>query len=106
MKVKVYVKINEINEIIEINSSLFIKDKTNFILIDEGIGVKYKFAQSQYLEKGLMDRYGRHNYKLVDGIVTEIPEEEKPELKPSITVKQRVEALENALLEIVLGGTE
>lgn len=108
MSIKVYVKTNEENIITQIESSIFLKDISNYIEIDSGNGSKFSHAQSQYLEKGLTDEYGRYNYKLIDGVVIEISEEEKPKtdiLQP-ITVEQRIEALENALLEMVLGGTE
>lgn len=108
MSIKVYVKINEENIITQIESSIFLKDTSNYIEIDSGNGSKFSHAQSQYLEKGLTDKYGRYNYKLIDGAVTEISEEEKPNVDTTqpITVEQRVEALENALLEMVLGGAE
>ena len=105
--IKVYVKINEENIITQIESSIFLSDITDFIEIDNGTGDKFVHAQSQYLKKGLTDKYGRYNYKLIDSVVVEIPEEEKPKLDATqpIMVEQRVEALENALLEMVLGGT-
>jgi hypothetical protein len=44
------------------------------------------------------------NYKLVDGALIELFEEEKPLILPEPTVKERIEAIEAALLEVVLGG--
>ena len=108
MSIKVYVKINEENIITQIVSSIFLKDTTGYIEIDRGSGSRFAHAQSQYLTKGLTDEHGRYNYKLIDGVVIEIPEEEKPtvDITQPITVEQRIEALENALLEMVLGGAE
>ena len=61
-KIKVLVKLNENNEIIQIGSSIFIND-TDFIEIDSGFGDKFSHAQSGYLDKSLTDEYGRFNYK-------------------------------------------
>ena len=70
--IKVYVRINANNEIIEVGSSIFIKDLTGWIEIDEGFGDKYAHAQSQYFDKPLMNEDGTYNYKYEDGKVIEI----------------------------------
>ena len=62
-KIKVYIKVNENNEIIEVNSEIFIDDLTGWIYIDEGYGDKYSHAQSQYFEKQLQNENGTYNYK-------------------------------------------
>ena len=79
--IKIYVKVNENNEIIDVGSSIFIKDLNGWIKIDEGFGDKYAHAQSQYLEKGLVDEQGRYNYKFVEGKVVEVEEAEKPTIE-------------------------
>lgn len=61
--IKVYVKTNANNEIIKIGSSMFIKDLTDWIEIDEGFGDKYVHAQSQYFDKPLMNEDRTYNYK-------------------------------------------
>lgn len=106
--IKVYVKINGNNEITRIASSVFLEDTEGWIEIDSGASDKYAHAQSQYLEKGLMDNQERYNYKLIDGNVIEILEEEKPviEVNKPITTEERIAALEAAMLEIIIGGTE
>ena len=107
--IKVYVKTNENNEITEIASSIFLEDTEGWIEVDEGQGGdRYAHAQSQYLTKGLTDNQGRFNYKLVDGEIVEIPEDEKPtiEITPQITNEERLSALEAAMLEMIMGGTE
>lgn len=63
-KIKVYVKVNENNEIIDVNSEIFISDLTGWTKIDEGYGDKYAHAQSQYFDKPLMDIEGNYNYHL------------------------------------------
>lgn len=70
--IKVYVKTNEENFITEIASSIFLQDTTGFIEIDSGRGDRFAHAQSQYLEKTLIDSQLRYNYQLVDGKVTEV----------------------------------
>ena len=82
-KIKVYAKLDENKVIKEINSSIFLKDITDYIEIDEGLGDKYSHAQSQYLEKGLIDERGRFNYKF-DGMLVELTEEEQENLFPSL----------------------
>lgn len=61
--IKVYVKINANNEIIDVGSSIFIKDLTGWMEIDSGFGDKYAHAQSQYFDKTLMNEDGTYNYK-------------------------------------------
>lgn len=104
-EIKVYVKTNENNEIIEINSSIFLADTTDYIEIDSGYGDKYAHAQGNYLDKPLADEQGRYNYKLVDGEVVEIAEEDKPiiEVIPQKSTEERLQEIEeelNALLGV------
>ena len=80
--IEVYVKVNEENCITEINSAIFLTDTTGWIKIDEGHGDKYAHAQGNYLNKPICDEQVRYNYKLIDGQVVEIAEENKPEVKP------------------------
>lgn len=102
---KVYIKADENNNITEINSSAFLSDITGYIEIDEGIGDKYHHAQNYYLEKFLIDDYGRYNYQYVDGEVVEIAETDKlPIPTPEPTQGERLEVLEAAMLEVILGG--
>ena len=80
---KVYVKLDSDNNITSINSEIFLTQEeiSNMTEIDEGQGDKYAHAQSQYLEKGLIDELGRYNYKYIDGAVVEIAEEDRPTIK-------------------------
>lgn len=99
-KIKVYIKIDEINCITDINSSIFLSSIEGYICIDEGFGDKYSHAQGNYLEKYLVDSKGRYNYKYIDNKVVELTEEEKESLflvqeqQPS-----REEQLEQQLLQ-------
>ena len=71
-KIKVYVRVNENNEIIEVNSSVFLNDLTGWIFIDEGYGDKYAHAQSNYFEKSIEDEDGIYNYKYKNEKVVEV----------------------------------
>lgn len=105
-KIKVYVKLNEEDYITNIASSIFLKDTTGYVQIDEGNGDRYSHAQSHYLEKPLRDEHGRFNYKLIDNVVTEVADENKPvvEVVEHISTEERVAALEAAMLEMIMGG--
>ena len=61
--IKVYVKINANNEIIDVASSVFLKDIQGWIEIDSGFGDKYAHAQSQYFDKPLKNEDGTYNFK-------------------------------------------
>ena len=97
--IKVYAKVSENNEITEIASSIFLSDITDWIEIGSGYGDKYAHAQHNYLDKPLVDMQGRYNYKLVDGVVVEITEEEKPVIEPQPIQKSVWEELDEAYQE-------
>lgn len=65
-KIKVYIKVNEKNEITEMTSSIFLKDTTGWIEIDEGFGDRFAHAQNQYFPGGLVDDDGNYKYKRSD----------------------------------------
>ena len=108
---KVYIKKSTDNVIININSDIFLQDTTGWIEIDEGDGDKYAHAQSQYLEKGLMDEKGRFNYKY-DTSLVELTEAEKEVLFPLIPpqptemdlMKQELVNVQEVLDFIVMNG--
>ena len=70
--IKVYIKINDKNEITEVVSSIFIEDSTGWIYIDEGFGDRYAHAQSQYFENSLTNENGGYNYQYYLGKIKEI----------------------------------
>ena len=70
--IKVYIKVNENNEIIKVESSIFLKDTAGWIEIDSGYGDKYAHAQSQYFDKPLMSEDGKYNFKYVDNNIVKI----------------------------------
>ena len=102
----VYVRIDNMDRIISINSSAFLTDTNGWIEIDRGFGDKYHHAQGNYLPGPLMDERGVYRYKIVDGKVVERTAEEMnadytpPEQRP--TTEQRVDALETTTDDIIL----
>lgn len=69
--IKVYVKVNENKEIVEVGSSIFITDLNGWVEIDSGFGDKYAHAQSQYFDKPLINEDGRYSFKYINGKVVE-----------------------------------
>lgn len=93
---KVYVSLQD-GYITYINSEIFLSEEevSTMTEIDKGKGDKYAHAQSQYLEKGLVDEHGRYNYKYVEGKVVEVVDEEKPTIKEpeqQATTQDKIEA--------------
>ena len=93
---KVYVSLQD-GYITSINSDIFLSQEEiqTMAEIDKGQGDKYAHAQSQYLEKGLVDEHGRYNYKYVEGKVVEVSEAEKPtieEPEQQATAQDKIEA--------------
>lgn len=93
---KVYVSLQD-GYITSINSEIFLSQEEMDAMteIDKGQGDKYAHAQSQYLDKELVDEHGRYNYKYVEGKVIEVAEAEKPTIKEpeqQATAQDRIEA--------------
>ena len=76
-KIAVYVKINNNNKVIAVNSDVFITDINDWIKIDEGIGDKYAHAQGNYFDKSLVNENGAHNYIYENNCVREATAKEK-----------------------------
>ena len=74
--VKVFIRVNENNCVVSVNSDIFLKDTTGWVQIDEGLGDKFSHAQGNYFDKSLTDENGVFNYKYVDGAVLERTAEE------------------------------
>lgn len=95
--VKVYINKDSENNITSINSEIFLSEEemSTMTEIDKGQGDRYAHAQGLYLEKGLVDKYGRYNYKYVEGKVVEVAEGEKPTIKEpeqQATAQDKIEA--------------
>ena len=74
--IKVYIKADDNNNIIDINSSIFIKDITGWIEIDSGTGDKYAHAQNYYFDKPLMTETGIYRYQYLYKMIVEKTDEE------------------------------
>lgn len=93
---KVYVSLQD-GYITSINSDIFLSKEEIQAMskIDQGQGDKYAHAQSQYLEKGLVDEHGRYNYRFLEGKVVEVAEEDKPKVvdpEQQATAQDKIEA--------------
>ena len=110
---KVYVSLQD-GYITSINSDIFLSEEemSTMTEIDRGQGDKYAHAQSQYLDKELVDEHGRYNYKYVEGKVIEVAEAEKPtieEPKAVPTEQEKINAqlmLQIAQLKAQLNGVK
>ena len=99
----VYIKTDDNGNVVDINSDAFIVDTTGWTEIDSGDGDRYHHAQGNYFPKPLTDDNGVYRYKYSNGVVVERSAEEMAEdmPAPAITQEQRMDAMENALEEII-----
>lgn len=105
----VYVKVDDQNRIIDVNSSAFLADVTGWAEIDRGSGYKYRHAQGNFFAKPLWNEKGLYYYKLVNGKPVERTAEEMDadwvEPVPQPDPWERIAALEEQLAaaKILLG---
>ena len=110
---KVYVSLQD-GYITSINSEIFLSNEEiqTMTEIDKGQGDKFAHAQSQYLEKELVDEHGRYNYKYVEGKVIEVAEADKlkvvdPEQQATAQDKIEAQIMYTALMtDTLLEGSE
>ena len=62
---KVFIKTNDNDCIVAINSSAFIEPSDGWVEIDSGYSDKYHHAQNNYLDKSLSDERGVYRYVTV-----------------------------------------
>lgn len=62
--IEVFAKVNSEGYIVEIASSIFLKNTEGWKKIDEGFGDKFAHAQSEYFSTELTDENGNFIYKL------------------------------------------
>ena len=107
---KVYVKTDEQGRIVAVDSSVFLKEVSGWIEVDEGEGDRYAHAQGHYLDKAPIEMDGTYTYKLENGTVTERTEAEKEAdraaIEAPVTLEQRVTEMEMVLVAMVYGGGE
>ena len=96
----VYVRIDDMDRIVSINSSAFLTDTSGWIEIDRGFGDKYHHAQGNYFPLSLYEDRGIPRYKLVESKPVERTQEEidadyiEPVSQPSETDIALVELAE------------
>lgn len=96
----VYVRTDERDRIIEVDSDAFLNDTAGWTAIDEGLGDKYHHAQGNYFDGGLYTDDGIPRYALADGAPVLRSDEEieadraaMPKPAPDITPQLRVAAM-------------
>ena len=62
MKYKIFIRVDDSDRIIDVNSSAFLSDTTGWVQIDEGTGDRYHHAQNNYLPKLQRDERGIPRY--------------------------------------------
>lgn len=103
---QVYVKLNEQNLITAINSSAFLSDTSGWVQIDEGEGDKYHHAQGNYLPKSIRTDDWDYRYKLKDGKVVELSEEELEANKLPNVRQAKLAELSQACNQAINAGTQ
>ena len=91
----VYVKIDEQNRIVSVNSSAFLIDINGWIEIDSGYGDKYHHAQGNYFDKCIYNDLGICQYKFVDGKPVERTQEEMDaDYIPATSIPSQLDIIE------------
>lgn len=80
---KVYAKTDQTGRVLELASSVFLKDPAGWVQIDEGDGDRYVHAQGNYLDKPLTGEDGTHRYILEESALRETTETEQAAEKAS-----------------------
>lgn len=106
---KVYVKVDEVGRVLDVNSDAFLQDLTGWVEIDQGNGDKYHHAQGNYLPGPLIDLRGLALYKLEGGkIIPRTVEEIESEYSPATvaTIPQQIAAIMAVIAKIkkLFGG--
>lgn len=107
----VYVKTDDQNRIIAVNSSEFLPDTAGWTKIDEGHGDKYHHAQGNYFPTPIFEEHMIPVYKLEEGKpVARTQEEIDADIAalppPPPSAQERIGQLEEALELLLSGVTE
>lgn len=97
----VYIRIDERNRIIEVNSSAFLNNLTDWIKVDSGTGDKYHHAQGNYFSKPIYENHGIPIYKYEHG---EPVERTAEEIEQDISDLPKLEPSDHDLLMALIGG--
>ena len=99
MEFSVYVKLDENGRIIDINSSLFLKDPSGWVEVAQGVGDRFQHAQGNYLPKPIFNM-GIPAYKMEMGEIKERSAEEiLADIKPpeKTEIEKRIETIEKTV---------
>lgn len=100
MEFSVYVKVDDAGRIIDINSSMFLKNRDGWIEIARGIGDAFQHAQGNYMPKPIFNVDGIPIYKMEMGEIKERSDEEiQADVKPAekSPLEKRLEKIETVL---------
>lgn len=109
---KVYIRTDESNRVVDINSGAFLTDLTGWVEVDEGTGDRYNHAQGNYLPLSLVTEGGAYRYAYTENGVVErsaddiAAEETAAAESQQPTTEERVAQLEQALELLLSGVTE
>lgn len=102
---RVFIKTDSKNRITAVNSEIFISDFSGWTEIDSGDGDKFAHAQGNYFPKPIMNENGVYRYKYENSVVSKRSKDEiaadMPAPEYSVSTEQRLEAMENAVEEII-----
>ena len=93
----VYVKTDEVGNVIAVNSNVFQHDLDGWTKIDEGAGERYFHAQGNYFPKPIRTEMGVCRYKMADGTVQERSEEEIRRQEAKMVVPSQLDMIEAQL---------
>lgn len=106
----VYIRVDDVGRVVDINSSAFVQDTDGWVQIDSGHGDRYHHAQGNYLPGPLVDERGVYRYALEDGAIVERTQEEMDgdytPPAPQPTYDERMTELEEAIDLLLTGVTE
>ena len=88
---QVFIKIDEHNAILEIQSSAFLTETEGWIQIDEGAGDRYHHAQGHYLPDSLFTMDGFPRYRWTGDSIVERTEEELEADRLPIQKEQKIQ---------------
>ena len=107
MEFSVYVKVDDVGRVVDINSSMFLHDPEGWIEIAKGVGDAFQHAQSNYMPKPIFNLNGIPIYKMEMGEIKERNEEEiqadvkPPEKSPLEKRIERIETVLNTVTELL-----
>ena len=95
---EVYIRVNDDSVVVDINTGIFISDKSKWLKLDEGTGDRYHHSQGNYLDNGLVDDNGIYNYKFIDGVLVLRTDEEKQPVVDKLNAQAEINQLKAKLL--------